>query len=88
MLEKEMTIINTLGIHARPAAMIVKVAGKYKSTVVITKDGIEANGRSIMDILMLEAEKGSKINIIVDGEDERDVFDAVVELVNRGFDEE
>ncbi len=83
-----MTIINTLGIHARPAAMIVKVAGKYKSTVVITKDGIEANGRSIMDILMLEAEKGSKINIIVDGEDERDVFDAVVELVNRGFDEE
>ncbi|MDI6839462.1 MAG: HPr family phosphocarrier protein [bacterium] len=88
MLKNELTIKNTLGIHARPAAMLVKIAGKYKSNVILTKDGIRANGKSIMDLLMLEAEKGSKVEIITDGEDELEALDAVIQLINRGFDEE
>lgn len=87
MLKREAVIKNTLGIHARPAASLVKIAGKYKSNITFVKDGIKANGKSIMDLLMLEADKGSKVEIIVDGEDEKKALEAVIKLVERGFGE-
>ena len=88
MLKREVVIRNTLGIHARPAAMLVKIAGKYKSNVTLAKDGIRVNGKSIMDLLMLEADKGSKVEIIIDGKDEDKALDAIIQLIDRGFDEE
>ena len=83
-----MTIKNKLGIHARPAASIVKEAGKYKSAVMLEKDGINANAKSIMDILIVEADMGSKLTVVADGEDENEVLEAIVKLIESGFGEE
>jgi phosphocarrier protein len=88
MVKREVVIKNRLGIHARPAASIVKITGKYKSNIVFDKDGIKANAKSIMDLLILEAEGGSVITIIAEGEDEKKALEEVVELVNNGFGEE
>ncbi|GAH51710.1 unnamed protein product, partial [marine sediment metagenome] len=59
MVEKEVELVNEVGLHIRPASMLVEVANKFKSDVWIEKDGQEANGKSIMSILLLCAEKGS-----------------------------
>ncbi len=88
MLKKEAVIQNKLGIHARPASSIAKLAGSYKSKITIEKDGISANAKSIMDLLILEADKDSKVLVIADGEDEKEVVSAMIELIGRGFDEE
>ena len=77
MLEKTFEIKNKIGIHARPAAQIVKIASSHKCHVYISKDGREVNGKSIMGILTLEAGYGSKITIKCDGDDE---FDAIEEF--------
>lgn len=69
VIEKEIIIKNRTGLHARPAAVFVQKANKYESEIKILKDGQEVNGKSIMGILMLAAEKGSKIKIIVSGAD-------------------
>ena len=88
MYTKTVEIKNSLGIHARPASMIVKTASKFKSKINISKDGIEANAKSIMGLLMLACEQGSKITITADGNDEREAVEALIELINRKFDEE
>lgn len=88
MLKKEVIIKNKLGIHARPASSIAKLAGNYKSSITIEKDGITANAKSIMDLLILEADKDSSILIIADGKDEESAISAITELIERGFDEE
>jgi len=69
MTKKEVVIKNKTGLHARPAALFVQIANKYESDITIIKDDQEVNGKSIMGILMLAAEKGSKIMIIADGDD-------------------
>ncbi|TET81810.1 HPr family phosphocarrier protein, partial [candidate division TA06 bacterium] len=70
MTERKVKIINKLGLHARPAAMLVKTAGKYKSEVTLSKDDMEVNAKSIMGVMMLAAEKGSIVTIRAEGEDE------------------
>lgn len=68
-VKREIVIKNKTGLHARPAAMFVQLANKYDSDITITKDDHEVNGKSIMGILMLAAEKGAKIIITAEGDD-------------------
>ena len=88
MVRGEVTIKNKLGLHARPAASIVKETGKYKSAVMLERDGMRANAKSIMDILIVEANIGSKLTVIADGEDENEAMEAIIKLIASGFGEE
>lgn len=88
MIQKKVRITNKLGLHARPAALLVKTAGKYRSDVTIAKDDMEVNAKSIMGVMMLAAEKGSLITITADGDDEQSAVDAIVKLVEGKFDED
>jgi len=69
LIKKKLTVKNQQGLHARPAALFVQVANKYDSKVTVRRDDEEVNGKSIMGILMLGAEKGSQIVIEVEGDD-------------------
>ena len=86
--ERSVTVRNRLGMHARPAAEFVKVATRFAAEIWVDKDGLEVNGKSIMGVLMLAAEAGSSIRIRGAGADARDAVEALVALVERGFDEE
>jgi phosphocarrier protein len=86
--EKTVEIINELGLHARAAATLVKVAAKFQSEITIEKDGIEANGKSIMGIMMLAAPKGSIITIKASGDDADAAVKAIVDLINNKFGED
>ena len=88
MLEKKVTIKNKVGLHARPAGAFVKLAGKFKADIAVVKDGTRVNGKSIMGLMMLAAEKGSVLTIIANGSDEKQAMDVLVKLVNDKFDEE
>ncbi|MCQ9207301.1 MAG: HPr family phosphocarrier protein [Omnitrophica bacterium] len=72
MVEKKITIKNESGLHARPAALFVQIANKYDCEINVKKGKQKVNGKSIMGIMMLAAEKGSKISIIADGADAED----------------
>ena len=87
MIEKTVKIVNNAGLHTRPAATIVKLASKYKCDFFISKDGLNINGKSIIGVMTLAAEKGSEILLIFDGEDEEDASKEIVDYFNRGFDE-
>ncbi len=88
MIKKEFKIINKTGLHARPAAVLVKTTGKFKSDIRISKDGYEVNGKSIMGVMTLAAEPGSIIQVTVEGEDEKEAMQAIEELiVNRFFED-
>ena len=87
MIEKTITIINNAGLHTRPAATIVKIASKFKSEFFIFKDGLNINGKSIIGVMTLAAAKGSELNLTFDGEDEKEMAEAVTDYFNRGFDE-
>ncbi len=87
MIEKEVVVKNTLGIHARPATQFVKIASKYNCEVYVIKDGIEVNGKSIMSLLILTATKGSKLIIRCIGPDEKEALKELVNLVEEGFGE-
>ena len=87
MIETTVKIINNAGLHTRPAATIVKIAAKYKSDFFIIKDGMEINGKSIIGVMTLAAEKGSELKLVFDGEDEKEAAEAVIDYFNRGFDE-
>ena len=87
MIEKKITIINDAGLHTRPAATIVKLAARYKSEFFIIKDGISINGKSIIGVMTLAAEKGSEVTLTFEGEDELAASKEVVDYFNRGFDE-
>jgi phosphocarrier protein len=86
--EKTVRIQNKLGLHARPAAEFVKLAGRFDSEIRVSKEGLEVNGKSIMGVLMLAAEKGTEITIQADGADADDALSALADLVNRGFEED
>lgn len=77
MVREEIKIVNRLGIHARPAALIAQEAGKFKSEICLIKEGIEINAKSIMGVMMLAAEKGAKITITVTGSDEIEAIKAL-----------
>src|SRR5689334_13925518 len=68
-IEKEISIINRLGLHARPAAMFVRIASRHRSEIWVSKEGEEVNGKSIMGLMMLAAGQGSKLRIRCDGPD-------------------
>lgn len=88
MLERQFTIVNKLGLHARASALFVKTATQFKSDVKVDREGIEVNGKSIMGIMMLAAAKGSVISLKVAGDDENEAFKALGELIENGFGEE
>lgn len=84
-MEKKIVIQNETGIHARPAGIIVKEAAKFKSAVVIEKGGKEYNAKSIMSLMTMAAKKGEEITIKVNGEDEAQAMDALVNLIMTGL---
>ena len=88
MTEKELIIPNVLGLHARPAALLAQEAGRFKSAVFISKNGMEVNAKSIMGLMLLAAECGSKIKIRVDGPDEATAIDALKRLFEKKFGEQ
>lgn len=88
MIEKTLLIQNKHGLHARPAAHLVKIAGKFSSDVKLFKDGLEINAKSIMGVMMLAAEPGSEVLLQINGEDETDALAAIQELFNKKFYEE
>jgi phosphocarrier protein HPr len=88
VLKQTVKIINSMGLHARPAAQFVKIATKYKSDVYISKNNREVNGKSIMGVMMLAAERGSELVIKVNGEDQEQAMAALIELINNKFYEE
>lgn len=81
-------ISNRYGLHARPAAEFVKLAGRYSADVSVRKDNTEVNGKSIMGVMMLAAESGSEITIRAEGRDADDAVRALTELVKNGFGED
>ena len=87
MITRTLTIVNKLGLHARPSAMLVTTATKFKSEVFFTKEGLRVNGKSIMGVMMLAAEMGSKLIVEVDGPDENEAMEAISKVVLDGFSE-
>ena len=85
---KEFTVSNKLGIHARPAAMFVKVANRFACNIFVEKDGEKVNGKSIMGLMMLAAGPGSKVTVHAEGQDAIQALAELETLVNRKFDEE
>lgn len=81
MLEKEVTLTNEVGLHARPAAVFAKAAGGFACDITIAKDTEEANAKSILSVLKLDVRRGDRITLRVDGEDEGAAFDELVSLI-------
>lgn len=88
MAKKELTIINKLGIHARPAAQFVRLASKFDSDIMVEKDGEEVDGKSIMGLMMLAVGYGSTITVIATGSDEDEALAALEDLIQRKFEED
>ncbi|HWA57058.1 MAG TPA: HPr family phosphocarrier protein [Gemmatimonadales bacterium] len=87
MIEREAKIVNQLGMHARPAAALVKLASGFKSDIEVVKDGMAVNGKSIMGVMMLAAECGSSVLVRASGPDEDAAMTALLALVAGGFGE-
>ena len=87
MTEREMRIVNPLGLHARPAAQLVKLASGFESEIELVKDGMPVNGKSIMGVMMLAAESGSSLTVRARGSDEVEAVAALSELIASGFGE-
>ncbi len=85
MIEKEFVIKNSLGLHTKPVNEFVKRISKYKSSVKIFKDDEVADGKSILEILILAVSCGEKIKVVVDGEDEEEVMRVIEDLVENNF---
>jgi phosphocarrier protein len=87
MVEKSVKVINRLGMHARPSAMFVTHASRYKSEIFIRKGDLKVNGKSIMGVMILAAEMGSELFISAEGEDEKKAVNDLVKLIASGFGE-
>ena len=87
MIEREATIMNQEGLHARPAARMVRLASQFDADIEIAKDGVGVNGKSIMGVMMLAAECGSSITIRADGPDAEQAVEALARLVASKFGE-
>jgi phosphocarrier protein HPr len=87
MTEKEFIVKNRLGLHARPAALFVQTTGRFQSSVTVRKGDQDVDGKSIMGLMMLAAEEGSKLTIIANGADEADMIAAVGKLFESRFGE-
>ena len=87
MIERSVQIMNRNGLHARPAAEVVKTAAKFKSEITMIRDDLEVNGKSIMGVMMLAAEFGATLTIRADGPDAQQAVDAIAELISKKFGE-
>lgn len=87
MIEREAVIINKAGMHTRPASLLVKLASKFKSEFFIIKKGFQINGKSIIGVMSLAAEFGSKLTLRFDGPDEEKAAEAITGFFNEGFGE-
>lgn len=85
---KEMTIKNSLGLHARPASQLVKLASTFEADIFCEKDGEKINAKSLMGLLMLSANCGSSLKFTATGDDSKDALEAIAALIDRKFDEE
>jgi phosphocarrier protein len=85
--ERTVTVVNPLGLHARPAAQLVRLASSFAAHVEVERDGLSVNAKSIMGVMMLAAECGASLLIRADGADEAAAVEALATLVARGFDE-
>ncbi len=81
-------IKNKLGLHARPAALMVQEAAKYSSNIEFENDGVKVNGKSIMGVMMLAAAFGSELSVIAEGDDAEAAISGIRALINSKFDEE
>jgi phosphocarrier protein len=88
MVVRTATIVNKLGLHARPCAQLVSTATRYRSEVTLAKKEMRVNGKSIMGVMMLAAERGSVLTIEVSGSDEEEAAQALVSVIESGFGEE
>jgi len=86
-LAKELVVQNKMGIHARPAAMVVRITNKYKADVFVEKDGEQVNGKSIMGLMMLAAGKGSRVKFMANGADAAQMLTDLEQLFARKFEE-
>ena len=86
--EKDVPVINRLGLHARPAAMFVRIASRYRAEIWVSKEGEEVNGKSIMGLMMLAAGQGSKLHIRCEGPDANRAMAELEELINARFHED
>jgi phosphocarrier protein HPr len=88
IVSRQVTVTNKLGVHARPAAMFVKTASKFESSITVEKDGEQINGKSIMGLMMLAAGPGSRLTITAEGRDAEAAVRELEQLFERKFDEE
>ena len=88
MQEAKVKIQNKTGLHARSAALFVQTANKFRSNIKIEKDGQEVNGKSILNVMMLAAAKGTQLILRIEGEDEEEALLELKKLVNNRFGEE
>jgi len=87
-VEKEITIVNRLGLHARPAAMFVRIASRFRCEIWVEKEGEQINGKSIMGLMMLAAGQGSTLLIRCEGPDADKAMEELEELINQKFNED
>jgi phosphocarrier protein len=88
LVTREVTIVNRRGLHARAAARFVKLAGEFDADIMVSKDGAEVSGLSIMGLMMLAAAPGTQIELSATGSQAREAIDAIAGLVAAGFDED
>jgi len=82
LIEKKLTIKNKQGLHARPAALFVQIANKYESDIIVRKGRQEVNGKSIMGLLTLAAERGAKLNIKANGHDAKEAIEELEKVIS------
>ena len=88
MIERDVEIVNRLGLHARAAAKLVHLAGRFRSDVKLLKDGETVDGKSILGLLMLAAAQGERVRLRTDGPDENEAMTALEDLIARRFEED
>jgi phosphocarrier protein HPr len=86
-IERTFVIVNTLGMHARPAAMLVQAANRFQSEIIVDRDGTQVNAKSIMGVLTLAASKGTQILLSCEGEDAAEAMEALARIIESGFGE-
>jgi phosphocarrier protein HPr len=87
MQQREVEIVNKLGLHARASAKLTQLAAKYQSSVMMSRNGRKVNAKSIMGVMMLAAGKGARVTIEIDGPDESEAMDAIASLIADCFGE-
>ncbi len=88
MQQRDVEVVNKLGLHARPSARLTQLASSFKSQVFMSRNGRRVNAKSIMGVMMLAAAKGSTITLETDGEDEVEAINTLADLIASGFGEE